>query len=197
VGNQLKNGIFKQNPVFVLLLGMCPALAVTTSVWNGLGMGLCATFVLILSNTAISALRSIIPDNVRIVVNIVIIATFVTVTDLLLQAYFPALSSSLGIYIPLIVVNCIVLERAELFARKNTVLLSAIDGLSMGLGFTAALIAMSAVRETLGAGTFLGRDIFPGDFQPALLVALAPGGFLTLACLIAVTQWFSARRNAR
>jgi electron transport complex protein RnfE len=197
MGNQLKNGIFTQNPVLVLLLGMCPALAVTTTVWNGLVMGLCAALVLIFSNAAISALRDIIPDNVRLAANIVIIATFVTITDLLLQAYFPAMSQSLGIFIPLIVVNCIILERAEMFARKNTIIASMIDGLSMGLGFTAALLTMSVIREALGAGTLLGRDIFPGDFRPALIMALAPGGFITLACIIAAAQWFSARRNAR
>jgi len=197
MGSQLRSGIFTQNPVLVLLLGLCPALAVTTTVWNGLGMGLCATFVLIFSNIVISALRNIIPNNVRITVYIVIIATFVTLVDLLLQAYLPELSSSLGIFIPLIVVNCIILARAEVFAQKNTVAASAMDGLSMGLGFTAALLAMSVIREALGAGTLLGRDIFPGDFQPALLMALAPGGFLTLGCIIAATQWFSARKNTR
>ncbi|MCL2081332.1 MAG: electron transport complex subunit E [Oscillospiraceae bacterium] len=195
--SQLKNGIIKQNPVLVLLLGMCPVLAVSTSVFNGLGMGLCATFVLIFSNVAVSLLRKLIPENIRIAAYIVIIATFVTVADLLLQAYLPELSKSLGLFIPLIVVNCIILARAEAFASKNTVAASAIDGLSMGLGFTAALLTMSVIREILGSGTLMGRDIFPAGFQPALLMALAPGGFITLGIIIAAVQWFSNRGNAR
>lgn len=195
--NQLKNGIIFQNPVLVLLLGMCPTMAVSTSVFNGLGMGLCATFVLICSNMAISALRKIIPDNVRIASYIVVIAAFVTIIDLLLQAYMPELSKSLGLFIPLIVVNCIILARAEAFANKNTILASAIDGLAMGLGFTAALLAMSVIREILGNGTIMGYSVFGSNFQPALLMALAPGGFITLGCIIASVQWLSNRKNAR
>lgn len=197
MGNQLKNGIINQNPVLILLLGMCPTMAVSTSVINGIGMGLCATFVLICSNMAISALRKIIPDNVRIASYIVVIAAFVTIIDLLLQAFMPELSKSLGLFIPLIVVNCIILARAEAFANKNNILTSAIDGLSMGLGFTAALLAMSVIREILGSGTIMGYSVFGSGFQPALLMALAPGGFITLGCIIASVQWLSNRKNAR
>ncbi|MCL1819788.1 MAG: electron transport complex subunit E [Oscillospiraceae bacterium] len=197
MGNQLKNGLIYQNPVLVLLLGMCPAIAISTSIFNGLGMGLCTTFVLFFSNITISALRKVIPENVRIASYIVIIATLVTVVDLLLQAYMPALSRSLGLFIPLIVVNCAVLARAESFANKNTVLASAIDGLSMGLGFTAALLAMSAIREILGAGMLMGRNIFPSGFQPVQLMTLAPGGFITLGCIIALKQWMSNRKGGK
>lgn len=197
MGNQLKNGIINQNPVLILLLGMCPTMAVSTSVFNGLGMGLCATFVLICSNMAISALRKIIPDNVRIASYIVVIAAFVTIIDLLLQAYMPELSKSLGLFIPLIVVNCIILARAEAFANKNNIITSAIDGLSMGLGFTGALLVMSVIREILGSGTIMGYSVFGSGFQPALLMALAPGGFITLGCIIASVQWLSNRKNAR
>ena len=193
IGDQFRNGIIFQNPVLVLLLGMCPTMAVSVSVFNGLGMGLCATFVLIFSNAAISALRKIIPENVRIAAYIVIIATFVTVVDLLLQAYLPDLSGSLGLFIPLIVVNCIILARAEAFAGKNSVAASAIDGLAMGLGFTVALLAMSVIRELLGAGTLAGYKVTPDGFQPALLMSLAPGGFITLGCLIALMQWLLRR----
>lgn len=176
---------------------MCPTMAVSTSVFNGLGMGLCATFVLICSNMAISALRKIIPDNVRIASYIVVIAAFVTIIDLLLQAYMPELSKSLGLFIPLIVVNCIILARAEAFANKNNIITSAIDGLSMGLGFTGALLVMSVIREILGSGTIMGYSVFGSGFQPALLMALAPGGFITLGCIIASVQWLSNRKNAR
>ncbi len=195
IGNQFKNGLVFQNPVLVLLLGMCPTLAVTTSIINGLGMGLCATFVLVCANVAISALRKIIPENVRIAAYIVIIATFVTIIDLLLQAFLPSLSNALGLFIPLIVVNCIILARAEAYASKNSVGLSAIDGLTMGLGFTVALVAMSIVRELLGAGTLVGVQVFPDGFQPALLMAQAPGGFITLGCIIALVQWILQRRK--
>ncbi|GHU88817.1 electron transport complex subunit E [Clostridia bacterium] len=195
VVNQLGDGLIRKNPVLVLLLGMCPALAVTTSVVNGIGMGVCATIVLILSNVSISLLRKLIPENVRIAAYIVIIAAFVTIIDLLLQAFAPSLSKSLGLFIPLIVVNCIILARAEVFASKNSVGYSAIDGLAMGLGFTGALAAVSVVREILGAGTLLGFHIMPGGFQPALIMGLAPGGFITLGIIIALVQWLRGRNT--
>ena len=155
--NILKNGIIYENPTFVQVLGMCPTLAVTTSLKNGLGMGLSVTFVLVLSNMIVSLLRKIIPQKIRIAAYVVIIATFVTIVDLVLKAYVPSLSKSLGIFIPLIVVNCIILARAEAFASKNTVVKSAVDGLGMGLGFTIALALISAIREILGNGTILGN----------------------------------------
>jgi len=185
---QLKNGIIDQNPTFVLLLGMCPTLAVTTSLQNGIGMGLAAAAVLTCSNLAISLLRKIIPDKIRIAAYIVVIAAFVTMVDLLLQAFLPELSQSLGIFIPLIVVNCIILARAEAFASKNGPFRSALDGLSMGLGFTLALCIISSVRELLGSGSILGYPLFSGSFQPALMFILPAGGFLTLGCLIALVQ---------
>jgi electron transport complex protein RnfE len=160
-------------------------------------MGLCAMFVLILSNITTSALRKFIPSNVRIVAYVIIIATYVTITDLFLQAFVPALSNSLGLFVPLIVVNSIILERSETFAGKNPIAASAVDGLSMGLGFMAALLLMSSAREILGAGTFAGRPVFPGDFQPALMMVMAPGGFLTLGIIIALAHWLSSRTNMR
>ena len=196
LGAHFRKGIIFENPVLVLLLGMCPTLAISTSVFNGIGMGLCATFVLILSNAAISALRKIIPGSVRIAAYIVIIATFVTIADLLLQAYMPELSKSLGLFIPLIVVNCMILARAEAFAGKNGVAESAVDGLAMGLGFTAALLVISVVRELLGEGTLMGYGVMPPGFQPALLMTLAPGGFITLGCIIALMQAVLHRRGS-
>ena len=184
---RLYNGIIKENPTFVLMLGMCPTLAVTTTAINGIGMGLSTTAVLVFSNLIISALRKIIPDRVRIPAYIVIVASLVTIVQLLLQAYVPSLYSALGIYIPLIVVNCIILGRAESFASKNSVGASAVDGLVMGLGFTFALILMSVVRELLGAGTILGGAITVFS-QPATIMILPAGAFLTLGCIIAVMQ---------
>ncbi|MCL2084378.1 MAG: electron transport complex subunit E [Oscillospiraceae bacterium] len=197
VGSRFSDGLIFQNPVTVLLLGMCPVMAVSVSVFNGIGMGLSATFVLIFSNTVISLLRKFIPENVRIAAYIVVIATFVTIVDMLLQAFFPQLSKSLGLFIPLIVVNCIILARAEAFARVNGVFNSALDGLAMGIGFTAALIAMSVVREALGAGTLLGVPVMPPGFRPALLMGLAPGGFITLGFIIAAMQWALNRRKRK
>ena len=182
----LLNGLFKENPTFVLCLGMCPTLAVTTSVSNSIGMGLSATFVLICSNFVISLVRKIIPSKIRIAAYIVIIATFVSVVEMLLKAYLPDLSKSLGMFIPLIVVNCIILARAESFAAKNSPLPSAIDGLSMGLGFTGALTIIGAVRELLGNGTILGFSVFGASYNPALIFILPPGAFLVLGVLIAV-----------
>ncbi len=179
-----KNGLFTENPTFMQLLGMCPTLAVTTSLQNGLGMGLSATAVLICSNLLISLLRKIIPDKVRIAAYIVIIAAFVTVIDMSLQAFMPDLASSLGLFIPLIVVNCIILARAEAFASKNGPWHSAVDGLGMGLGFTGALCIISAIREILGAGTIWGITLYGTHVQPATIMIMAPGGFIVLGLLI-------------
>lgn len=183
-GKILKNGIIDENPTFRLVLGMCPTLAVTTSVMNALGMGAAATFVLICSNVVISLLRNFIPDKVRIPAFVVVIAAFVTIVQLLMKAFLPDLDKALGIFIPLIVVNCIILGRAEAFASKNQVWPSLLDGLGMGLGFTLALTLIATVREILGNGTFLGINLFGTGFQPALIMILAPGGFITLGLLL-------------
>ena len=185
---QFKEGILTNNPVFVQFLGMCSTMAISINIQNGLGMGLAATAVLICSNVVISLLRKVIPGKVRIASYIVIVAGFVTAIDLLMQAYLLDLSESLGVFIPLIVVNCIILARAEAFASKNKVLPSAIDGLAMGLGFTLALTIMSAVRELLGAGTLAGIQVMPEGYQPAMLLILPAGGFLTLGFLVAIFQ---------
>ena len=202
---QLKDGLLTNNPVLSQLLGMCSTMAITTTLFNGIGMGLSVTIILICSNMVISLLRKVIPDKIRIAAYIVIIAGFVTMVDLLLKAYVPALSESLGVFIPLIVVNCIILGRAEAFASKHGVLASAADGLTQGIGYTAALVVMCVIREFLGSGTF-GKGVFgEGSFgaadgirilpeqYPALLVILPVGGFLTLGCLIAFTQWMNKR----
>ena len=185
--NKLKivlNGLIKENPTFVLMLGMCPTLGTTTSAINGLAMGLATTFVLIFSNTVISALKKLIPDSVRIPAYIVLIASLVTVLELCMKAYTPALYESLGLFIPLIVVNCIVLGRADSFAAKNSVFNSSLDGLGIGLGFTFALGILGAVRELLGAGTLLGMRVFPEDYG-MLVFVLAPGAFIALGLIIA------------
>ncbi len=181
----LSNGIIKENPTFVLLLGMCPTLGTTASALNGLGMGLATAFVLIASNMAVSSMKNVIPDKVRIPAYVVIIATFVTMVQLLMQAYTPALYASLGLFIPLIVVNCIVLGRAESFAAKNDVRDSAVDGLGIGLGFTLALTILGALRELLGTGKMFGLIIYPEKFG-SLLFVLAPGAFIALGFLIAL-----------
>lgn len=185
---QLKEGIFTNNPGLVQLIGMCPTLAVSTSLENGIGMGLAATAVLICSNITISLLRKFIPQKVRIAAYITLIAGFVTIIDLLMQAYMESLSASLGLYIPLIVVNCIILARAESFASKNGVFRSAIDGLSMGLGFTFTLCILSAIREILGSGTIYGIPVFGPSYQPAMIMILPAGGFLVLGTVIALFQ---------
>ncbi len=183
----ITNGIITENPTFVLVLGMCPTLAVTSSAINGIGMGLAATAVLMGSNVAVSAIRKFIPDEIRIPAFIVVIAGFVTVVQLLISGYAPALNQSLGIFIPLIVVNCIILARAEAFAFKNGVVDSLFDGLGMGLGFTLALTVIGAIRELLGNGSLFGHTLLPAAlYQPALLVILAPGGFITLGILMAL-----------
>ena len=181
----LMNGILKENPTFVLVLGMCPTLATTTSAINGLSMGLATMFVLICSNVVISLLKNLIPDKVRIPAFIVVIATFVTLVQLLMQAYLPAIYDVLGLFIPLIVVNCIVLGRAEAFAAKNSVGLSALDGIGMGLGFTLALTLLGAVRELLGTGSCFGLPVFPENYG-ALVFVLAPGAFIALAYLMVI-----------
>ncbi len=183
---RLINGIAKENPTFVLMLGMCPTLAVTTSAINGLGMGLTTMVVLALSNVFISLLRNIIPDKVRIPAFIVIIASFVTIVQLLLQGFIPSLYESLGIYIPLIVVNCIILGRAEAYAYKNPVLLSLFDGIGMGLGFSIALTCIGAVRELLGAGELFGYHVMPDSYVPISIFIMAPGAFFVLAALTAI-----------
>jgi electron transport complex protein RnfE len=185
---QFKEGLITNNPTFVQMLGMCPTLAVTTSVKNAVGMGLAATAVLICSNMFISLLRKFIPKQVRIASYIVIISGFVTAVELSMKAYFYDLYLALGLFIPLIVVNCIILARAEAFASKNKVLPSVVDGLAMGLGFTGALTIISTIREILGNGTFLGYDLFGGAYKPALIIILPAGAFLTFGFIMAAVQ---------
>lgn len=185
-GERLYNGIIKENPTLVLMLGMCPTLAVTTSAINGLGMGLTTTVVLALSNAIISLLRKIIPDKVRIPAFIVIIASFVTIVELLLEGFIPTLYSALGLYIPLIVVNCIILGRAESYAYKNPVIPSLFDGLGMGLGFTCSLTIIGLVREIIGAGEAFGISVMPDAYVPVSIFVMAPGAFFVLAVLTAI-----------
>ena len=185
-GERLINGLVKENPTFVLMLGMCPTLAVTTSAINGLGMGLSTMVVLALSNAIIALLRNIIPDRVRIPAFIVIIASFVTVVDFLLQGFIPSLYSALGLYIPLIVVNCIILGRAESYASKNPVIPSLFDGIGMGLGFTVALTLIGAIRELIGAGTLFDIRVMPTAYEPVAIFIMAPGAFFVLAALTAI-----------
>ena len=192
IGKQLKDGLLTQNPVLVQLLGMCSTLAITTTVSNGIGMGLSVTIILTLSNIFISLLRRIIPEQVRIACYIVVIAGFVTMVDLLLQAFFPDIAESLGVFIPLIVVNCIILARAESFASKSKPLPAAIDGICQGLGYTMILLVMSAIRELLGAGTLNGVRVFPAEYAANILI-LPVGGFLTLGFLIALMQWIQRK----
>ena len=197
---QFMDGLLYQNPVLVQVLGMCSTMAITTSFFNGLGMGLAVTVILTLSNIIISAIRKIVPDKIRIAMFIVVIAGFVTMVDLFLQAFVPALAESLGVFIPLIVVNCIILGRAEAFSYKNGVVASFFDGVFQGIGYTLVLLAMCIIRELLGAGTFgggllaggKGIQIIPSQF-PAGMLTLPVGGFLVLGCLIAAMQWALAR----
>ena len=188
---QLKEGLITQNPVLVQLLGMCSTMAITTSISNGIGMGISVLIILTLSNIFISLLRKIIPNEVRIACYIVVIAGFVTIVDLCLQAFFPAIAKSLGVFIPLIVVNCIILGRAEAFANKNSVLASAVDGICQGIGYTIVLVIMCAVRE------LLGYQIMPASYTPALMLVLPVGGFLCLGTLIAVMQWALAKSEKK
>ena len=187
--NQLEEGILTNNPIFVQLIDLCSTLAVSTTLQNGLGMGLAVTIVLMCSNLVISLLRRIIPNQIRIAAYIVIIAGFVTIVDLSMQAWLPELSESLGLFIPLIVVNCLILARAEAFASKNPPLLSLIDGLTMGIGFTIAISLISAVRELLGSGSLLGIPVFGSGYTPIIMIILPAGGFLTLGILMAAFQY--------
>ena len=208
-GKQLKEGLITQNPVLVQVLGMCSTMAITTSFFNGIGMGVAVTIILTLSNVIISAMRKIIPDKIRIAMFIVVIAGFVTCVDLSIQAFLPDLANSLGVFIPLIVVNCIILGRAEGFASKNGVGASAVDGICQGIGYTLVLIVMCVFREFFGAGTFGGGllgggalgsapgvEIFPAEYGVSVLT-LPVGGFLTLGCLIAVMQWALAKSEKK
>ena len=201
---QFEEGLLSKNPVLVQLLGLCSVLAITTSLFNGIGMGLSVTVILICSNVLISALRKVIPSQIRIAAYIVIIAGFVTIVDLILQAFLPALSESLGMFIPLIVVNCIILGRAEAFASKNGVLASAMDGLCQGIGYTVALVIMCVIRELLGSGTFGGGILNGGEGIviisegfPAMQMVMPVGGFLTLGFVVAGFQWFMRRRQSK
>ncbi|MFH1847716.1 MAG: electron transport complex subunit E [Candidatus Omnitrophota bacterium] len=190
---EFTKGITLENPTFVLILGLCPTLAVSTTLVNAIGMGVAATFVLFGSNVIVSLLRKFIPDRIRIPCFIVIIATFVTMTELFMKAFSPQLSRALGIFVPLIVVNCIVLGRAEAFASRRPVSLSAIDALGMGAGFTFALCIIAAIREILGNGTILGFSVIPG-YRPALFMIFAPGALFTIGMLIAFFRWIKVRR---
>ncbi|MBE6917079.1 MAG: electron transport complex subunit E [Ruminococcaceae bacterium] len=204
IRNMFKEGLLTKNPVLVQLLGMCSTLAISTSLFNGLGMGISVTVILICSNVMISLLRRVIPSQVRIASYVLIIAGFVTIVDLLLQAFLPALSESLGVFIPLIVVNCIVLGRAEAFASKNGIGVSALDGLFQGIGYTVALVIVCIIREFLGAGTFGGGILNGGEGirilpegTPAMLMIMPVGGFLTLGCVIAASQWLMKRMKKK
>ncbi len=201
---QFRQGLLTKNPVTVQLLGMCSTLAITTSLFNGIGMGLSVTLILICSNVLISALRKVIPSQIRIAAYIVIIAGFVTVVDLLLQAFLPDLSENLGVFIPLIVVNCIILGRAEAFASKHGILASAVDGLCQGIGYTVALVVVCVIRELLGSGTFGGGILNGGEGvriipegYPAMQLVMPVGGFLVLGCVIAFSQWLVRRLENR
>ncbi len=191
------NGLLNENPTFRLVLGTCPTLAVTTSAINGIGMGLAATFVLVCSNVVVSLVRKLIPDKARIPSFIVIIATFVTIVQMMMQAFVPSLYEALGIFIPLIVVNCIILARAEAFASKNGPLQSAVDGLGMGLGFTCAITLIGIVRELIGNGSVFGINLLGASYEPMLLFVLAPGGFITFGLLLGIINAITARRAAK
>jgi electron transport complex protein RnfE len=203
-GKQFKEGLITNNPVLVQLLGMCSTMAITTSFFNGLGMGVAVLIILTLSNIIIAAIRKIVPDKIRIAMFIVVIACFVTCVDLLLQAFVPALSASLGVFLPLIVVNCIILGRAEAYAYKNSILASAVDGICQGIGYTVVLLIMCVFRELFGSGTFgagiingtAGIRIIPEQF-PAKLLTLPVGGFICLGCLIAIMQWALAKSKSK
>lgn len=194
---RLYNGIIKENPTFVLMLGMCPTLAVTTSAINGIGMGLSTTVVLVLSNMLISMLRKIIPDSVRVPAFIVVVASFVTIVQFLLQGFIPSLYDSLGLYIPLIVVNCIILGRAESYASKNPVVPSIFDGIGMGLGFTLGLTCIGIVRELLGSGKIFNIQVLPDSYEPITIFILAPGAFFVLACLTALQNVMKKKAIAK
>ncbi len=192
---KLTNGLIKENPIFVQLLGMCPTLAVTTSAINGLGMGLATTAVLAASNVVISMLRKVIPSKIRIPAFIVVIASFVTIIEMVLEGYFVDLYNALGLFIPLIVVNCIILARAEAFAFKNNVFSSLLDGVGMGVGFTLALTLLGSIREIIGAGSIFGITLFGAAYKPALIMILPPGAFLALGILLAIKNIMSERKT--
>ncbi len=195
LGREFRKGFWRENAVFRLLLGLCPALAVTTSAENGLGMGLATTFVLVCSNIVVSSLRKVIPSKVRIPAFIVVIASFVTVVQLCMEAYFYDLYKALGIFIPLIVVNCLILGRAEAFASKNRLLPAVVDGLGMGIGFTMALFVLGAVRELFGSGALLGYSVFGPGYQPLILMILPPGAFIAMGLLLAAMNLIDNRRR--
>ncbi len=190
---EFTKGFIKENPVFVMALGLCPTLAVTTSVQNAIGMGLAATFVLVCSNLIISLIKNFIPNKIRIPCYIVVIASFVTIVDMVMEAYVPSLHKNLGLFIPLIVVNCIILGRAEAFAGKNNLIRSFLDGLGMGLGFTLALIIIGGIREILGVGQFFGYNVFPATYKPILAAILAPGAFLIMGVLMGLLNLMKKR----
>jgi Na+-translocating ferredoxin:NAD+ oxidoreductase subunit E len=190
---ELIKGLIRENPTFVLMLGLCPTLAVSISLINGLGMGVAATFVIVFSNILIAVLKDIIPDKVRIPCYIVVIATFVTITELVMKAYFPPLNRALGIYVPLIVVNCIVLGRAEAFASKNKILNSLMDGIGMGIGFTLALLLISGIRELLGSGKLFGYHVF-NNFEPMLIIAMPSGALLVIGLLLGFFNFLKEKK---
>lgn len=194
---ELTKGLLKENPIFAQFLGMCATLAVSTSVTNGIGMGLSTTAVLVASNIIISLIRNLIPDKVRIAAYVIIIAGCVTAVEMALNAFAPAIAKSLGIFLPLIVVNCIILGRAEAFASKNGVVKSALDGIGMGLGFTIALVTLGSIREVLGSGSFLGIPLFGESFQPATILILPPGAFIVLGSVLAVINIITAKKKER
>lgn len=197
LAKEFSKGIYSQNPVFKQALGLCPFLAVSSTVSNGLGMGIAATFVLVCSNTIISLLRKAVPKKIRIPIYIVVIATFVTITDLTMAGFAPDLYARLGIFVPLIVVNCMILGRAEAYSGKNKVLPSIVDGLGMGLGFTLALLIISAIREILGNGTFFGLPVFGAAFEPVLVMILPAGAFLTIGFLLGLFNWLENRKQSK
>jgi electron transport complex protein RnfE len=194
---ELRHGIFKRNPIFVLVLGLCPTLAITTSVQNALGMSMATAFVLIGSSTIISALRKFIPGEIRIPGYIVVIASFVSVVELIMKGYFPALSHALGIFIPLIVVNCIIMGRAEAYAGRNPVLYSIADAIGVSIGFTLALVSIAALREILGAGKLLGASLFGSSYAPMLVMVFAPGALLTIGLYMGLINFLNRRSSAR
>lgn len=193
----LRNGIVDENPTFRLVLGMCPTLAITTAAMNGLGMGAATTFVLVMSNLFVSLLRKAIPERIRIPAFVVVIATFVTIVQLLVKAFVPALDKSLGIFIPLIVVNCIIFARAEAFAFKNGPIPAVVDGLGMGIGFTLAITLLSTVRELFGTGSIFGMRVMPESFMPMAILTQPPGGFITLGLLLALVNTIAARMRKK
>jgi Na+-translocating ferredoxin:NAD+ oxidoreductase subunit E len=195
--SELTKGLYKENPTFRIVLGLCPVLAVTTSLKNGIGMGLATTLVLVFSNFMISLFRNLIPGNIRIPVFIVIAATFVSIVEMLMQAYVPALYKALGIFVPLIVVNCIILGRAEAYASKNPIHYSIADGIGMGIGFTLSLSVVSIIREIIGNGTIYDLPILPPEYQPVIIMILPPGAFLTLGYLLGFFNWIDMRSKKK